>query len=477
MRYLVNGLKILGLLVGLLLLLVAGVILADGRRTSYLLVDQVPEAAENSYILQHVHILPMTADTVLFDHSIRIRDGVIEAMGPDLAAGGLPVVDGEGRYLLPGLMDMHVHVWDEYELGLYLASGVTAVRNLWGQPMHLRMKERINQGKILSPAFFTSSPKLTGPDYAGDDNLQLTSVEEARKKVASCAERGYDLIKTYNGLTPPLFEAILAESRQQGLDVVAHPSALLPYDAHFREPIRSIEHVEDIVQQPLDYHLDTMKLDEVVAGYVAHPESALCPTAVVFANIHRLITEPQILEEEALDAMNPLIRRVDSRAQFDRWSHTRAEDPDIGEKISRQHDFHLLAIRKLHEAGVRIICGTDAGIGITPPGASIHDELAFYLEAGMNPFEALQTATVHPSAVHAFLNDMGTIEAGKRANYLLTDDNPLEDLSALSTPHAVSVNGHRMDVETLQLFREKAADRSNLIVTGLRYAEYLLVER
>ncbi|HRW76608.1 MAG TPA: hypothetical protein P5563_11935, partial [Saprospiraceae bacterium] len=161
MRYLVSGLKILGLLVGLLLLLVVVVILADRMRTGYLQVDQVPEAAENSYVLRHVHVLPMTSDTVLFDHSIRIRDGVIEAMGPDLAAEGLPEVDGEGRYLLPGLMDMHVHVWDDYELGLYLASGVTAVRNLWGQPMHLRMKEKIRSGKILSPAFFTSSPKLT----------------------------------------------------------------------------------------------------------------------------------------------------------------------------------------------------------------------------------------------------------------------------------------------------------------------------
>ena len=477
MRYLVSGLKILGLLVGLLLLLVVVVILADRMRTGYLQVDQVPEAAENSYVLRHVHVLPMTSDTVLFDHSIRIRDGVIEAMGPDLAAEGLPEVDGEGRYLLPGLMDMHVHVWDDYELGLYLASGVTAVRNLWGQPMHLRMKEKIRSGKILSPAFFTSSPKLTGPDYAGDDNLQLASVEEAREKVASCAERGYDLIKTYNGLTPPLFEAILAESRQQGLDVVAHPSALLPYDAHFREPIRSIEHVEDIVQQPLDYHLDTMKLDEVVAGYVAHPGSALCPTAVVFANIHRLITEPEILEEEALAAMNPLIRRVDSRAQFDRWSRTRAEDLDIGEKIRMQHDFHLLAIRKLHEAGVRIICGTDAGIGITPPGASIHEELGFYLQAGMSPYEALLTATAHPARVHAFLEDMGTIAPGKRANYLLVDGDPLEDLSVLADTQVVSVNGRRMAAGTLDHFRERALDRHNLIVTGLRYAEYLLVER
>ena len=90
--------------------------------------------------------------------------------------------------------------------------------------------------------------------------------------------------------------------------------------------------------------------------------------AVDREELKRVVRE--ILEEEALAAMNPLIRRVDSRAQFDRWSRTRAEDLDIGEKIRMQHDFHLLAIRKLHEAGVRIICGTDAGIGPTPSETS-----------------------------------------------------------------------------------------------------------
>lgn len=477
MKYVAKILKVVVLLILLLVMVVAGVLMVDTMRTDYLEIDHVHEAQSDSYVLRHVHVLPMTMDTVLEDHSVRIRGGVIEAVGSNLATDGLPEVDGKGRYLLPGLMDMHVHVWDEYELGLYLANGVTAVRNLWGLPMHLRMKEKTGSGHILSPAFFTSSPKLTGPDYAGDDNLQLSTPEEARARVASYQERGYDFIKTYNGLTEPLFEAILEECLERGLDVVAHPSALLSYDAHFREPIRSIEHVEDIVQQPLAYQLDTARLDSVVAAYVAHPGSALCPTAVVFANIHRLITEPEILEAEGLDWMNPLIRKVDSQAQFDRWARTRMEDPEIGDKIKMQHDFHLYAIRKLHEAGVRIICGTDAGIGITPPGSSIHDELAFYQEAGMSPFEALQTATVHPSVVHAFLGDMGTIEAGKRANYILTDSNPLKVLGALAGPNIVSVNGRMMDASTLDMFVQKAEVRRNLIATGLRYAEYLLVER
>ncbi len=477
MTHLIRVMKILSVLLLLLLLFVGGVFLMDSWQTGYLEVDQVEEAGLDSYVLHHVHIIPMTSDTVLPDHRIRIRNGVIEAIGPDLKAEGLAVIDGEGSYLVPGLMDMHVHVWDKYELGLYLANGVTTVRNLWGLPMHLRMKKATAKGDVLSPAFFTSSPKLSGPGYPGDDNLQLSSADEARKKVAAYKRRGYDFIKTYNGLTGPLFDAILDESIKLDLDVVAHPSAELDYAEHFHEGIRSIEHVEDIVQQPLDYHLDTTKLKEVVAGYVAHPGSALCPTAVVFANIHRLIAEPEILEEEGLQLMNPLIRKVDSQAQYDRWVQTRQEDPEIGDRIRVQHEFHLLAIRKLHQAGVRIICGTDAGIGITPPGTSIHEELAFYVEAGMSPFEALRTATVYPAEIHAFLGDMGTIEPGKRANYILTNGNPLEDLSVLAQPQTVSVNGRRMMEKTLQTFREKAVLRRNLVATGLRYAEYLVVEK
>jgi imidazolonepropionase-like amidohydrolase len=372
---------------------------------------------------------------------------------------------------------MHVHVWDEYELGLYLANGVTTVRNLWGQPMHLRMKEAIVSEEILGPLFFTSGPKLTGPEYLGDDNLQLFSAEEARQKVSDYQERGYDFIKTYNGLTEELFDAVLEKASELDFDVVAHPSAKVAYSYHFRPEIITIEHAEDIVQQPLNYQLDSAKLSEVVDLYASHPASALCPTLTVYHNIYRLMTESNIMHSEDLDYMNPLIRMVDSQAQFDRWTSAQASDSTWSGRIKAQHDFHLLAIQKIHENGGLIVAGTDAGIGVTPAGSSMHEELAFYQEAGMSAFEALATATTNPSKTHDFLSNQGSISVGKLANLILTKENPLEGLIALKDPLKVFVKGRKIESETLLEFKRKAKNRPNKLVSGLRYAENLLIEK
>lgn len=464
-------------LIGLVFIFLAGSLLIDSWNTSYLKVKKNEGAKMNSYLIRNVNVVPMTADTLLSSVDIKVVDGIIEMVGSNLNAEGLEIIDGNGAFVSPGLIDMHVHVWDRYELGLYLANGVTTVRNLWGQPMHLRIKEDINKEKILAPMFFTSSPKLTGPVFMGDDNLNLFTKIDAKTRVADYKERGYDFIKTYYGLTEELFDAVLEQAIESDLEIAAHPTNEVPYSYHFKDQIKSIEHAEDIVQQPLEYELDATKLNEVVELYALNPNSALCPTITVYYNIYRLLTEDNILEHQELSMMNPLIKMVDSEAQFNRWQGTKANDASITQRIKDQHEFHLLAIQKLHEKGVNIIAGTDAGIGVTIPGYSLHSELDFYLKAGMTNFEALKTATVNPTKTHSFLNNLGTIESGKVANLVFTSTNPLDDLSALRNPENVMIRGRQLSRETLDEFVEKAADRSNLIASGLRYAENLIVEK
>jgi len=464
-------------LFGLVVLTAAAALLIDSWNTSYLDIDNHPESRQNSYFITHVNVVPMTADTILENTTVKIVDGSIRSIGENSNDENLPEINADGKFLTPGLIDMHVHIWDKYELGLYLANSVTAVRNLWGHPMHLRMKKEINDGDILSPTFFTSGPKLTGPKFIGDDNLQLFSPEEAREKVADYKARGYDLIKTYYGLTPDIFDAVIDECKKQDIDIAAHPSNEVPYDYHFQAPIKTLEHAEEIVQQPLAYDLDTTKLNAVIQQYTNYPSAALCPTIVVYHNIYRLMTVDNILNRDELAFMNPLIRMVDSKAQYDRWSNSKANDSTVVPYILKQHNFHLLAVRKLHEQNVNIVCGTDAGIGVTLPGYSIHKELEFYKSAGMTNYEALKTATINPTKTHDFLKNMGTIEPGKLANFVLTKDNPLEDVSALQTPELVMVKGRKIESETLKEFEEKAKNRSNLLVTGLRYVENLIVEK
>jgi hypothetical protein len=550
----------------------------DQQRTEYLKPEnRLPAFAEGAILLTNVQLVPMTADTVLSGMAVYLEDGVIrriveertldefdgvddfdevggleevdrfDEMDAFEAVGGLEEVDelwyregnftrvdAEGRYLMPGLIDMHVHLWDRYELGLYLANGVTAVRNVWGMPMHLRMKEEAHRGEYLSPRIYTTGPKLTGQEVIDGSNWQLSDVAEARSRVRAFHDEGYDFVKTYYGLSRELFEAILEEASELGIDVVAHPTPGVAFSDHVHPQIRSIEHVEDVVQQALEFQMDSLALQQVLDGlmreaeaigmgssrggsdeqeafremiapsdlsdlsasndpgelgephqpdpntnkvrYEVQYEVRYCPTMTVFHNITRMLREDSILTSDSLAFMNPLVRLVDSKAQFERWSGAKAQDPGVVDRLEAQHAFHLEIVRAMHEAGVTLIAGTDAGIGVTLPGFSIHEELAFYREAGLSNFEVLRTATVNAAGTHGVMGDLGSIEEGKAASLLLLDGNPMEDLGALRDPVVVFLDGVPLGRDQLGRMKEQAFGRKNRVATGVRYLENLVQE-
>tara|TARA_R110001632_G_scaffold83134_3_gene184225 strand:- start:4626 stop:6059 length:1434 start_codon:yes stop_codon:yes gene_type:complete len=470
-------LKFIVIIIGVLLISIAITLLVDKQSTNYLKVKKNKSADNNSFLITNVNIIPMNQDTILVDKMVYIKDGIIQKIADSIEIDGVETLDAKNKYLTPGLIDMHVHVWDRYELGLYLSNGVTAVRNLWGMPMHLRLKEDVNNDEIISPLFFTTGPKLTGPEFIGDDNLNLTSPSEAKEKVISYKNRGYDFIKTYYGLTEDIFDAVIEQAITSDIDIVAHPSQKVPYSYHFNSQIKSIEHAEDIIQQPLNYKLDTLKLKEVINDFSKSKHTSFSPTLTVYNNIYQMLIDDDILESEQLQYMNPLIKKVDSKAQFERWYNTKLRDSSIVKTIKNQHDFHLKIIKKLHEAGTTFICGTDAGIGVTIPGFSIHQELAFYKEAGLSNYEVLKTATINASKTHSIMNNMGTIEVGKIANLLLINNNPLLDLSALQNPTTVFIKGRKLNRDSLDNFEEKAKNRKNLIASAVRYLENLMFEK
>ena len=477
MKILKRIFKLIGVLLGVLVVTIITVLLVDNQRSSYLKMEKIGPAEDVSYLMVNVNIVPMTRDTILVDKMVLIENGLIENIADRIEIEGIETIDAANKYLTPGLIDMHVHIWDKYELGLYLSYGVTAVRNVWGMPMHLRLKNEINKGELLSPMLYTTGPKLTGPEFIGDDNLQLYSPEEAKQKVLAYKKKGYDFIKTYNGLTPDIFDAVKEQAKISKMDIVAHPSHKVPYSYHFDTQIKSIEHAEDIIQQPLNYKLDSLKLKEVIIGLSKSKHTSFCPTLTVYHNIYRMLTEDSILTSKPLELMNPLIIKVDSKAQFDRWYYTKLKDSSIVKSIKDQHDFHLKTVKDMNEAGVNIISGTDAGIGVTVPGMSIHKELALYKEAGLSNYEVLRTATANASRTHSVMNNMGTIEIGKIANLILVDRNPLTDLSALEKPSTVFIKGRKLNREHLDHFKEQARNRKNLIASGLRYLENLLIEK
>lgn len=476
MKFLKRFIKGIVILLALLLLFVLGTLLLDANRTSYLDIDAHPALANTDYIIRNVNIVPMTQDTILPGKSVWVENGNIKQIADRISADAVQEIDGKNGYLSPGLVDMHVHVWDRQELGLYLANGVTTVRNLRGFPMHLRIKEDIANGKVLSPQLFTSGPILTGPNDPGNEKIQVKDVKMARDLVKKQKEQGYDCIKTYAGMPQDIFYAVLQQAEASQMDVVVHPSFEVPYGTNFHRQVSSIEHAEDVVQQALEYKLDTTVLKSVVAQYAAS-QKTFSPTLTGYYKISEMLQDENILESEQASFINPLVLEVDSKAQLERWSNEKQRNANIEKQILDQHLFHLEIVNELNRIGINIVCGTDAGIGVTAPGFSIHEELDFYLQAGMTNYGALKTATVNASKVHGKMRSIGTVEEGKRANLLLTEQNPLNNLKTLQHPSWVMINGRKLDQDLLQQLKDEAKDRKGLVTTALRWLEYLVKEK
>ncbi|RTE53846.1 amidohydrolase [Arenibacter aquaticus] len=468
--------KIAGvLLVGLVLMISIALVVVlglDSKKTSYLRIQKTVD----SYVIKNVNIVPMTNDTILINYDILVRNGSIFKIAPDIFIKNAQQIDGRGKFLSPGLADMHVHVWDDYELGLYLSKGVTTLRNMWGMPFHLRMKERLNRNEIYAPLFLTASPKLTGPQDEGIDKKQLKNSKEARRLVAKYKKQGYDYIKTYSGLPPHIFDAIKNEALAQNISLAAHPSFEVPYGYHFSDPIRAIEHTEDIVQQALKFQDDSLLLDTTIEKYV-QTEIGHTPTLTVFHKILEIIEkESALLTEYNTGYINPAFLEIGSQEDYNRWTSTKLYDSLIGQRILKQHQQHLRIVKRMIDAGVLLMAGTDSGISYAVPGYGIHEELGFYKEAGLSNYEVLKTATLNPSKVYKELSRTGTIEVGKLANMVLTRENPLVDLRSLEKPEAVFIKGQLLDIDQLTKFEEKAFNRNNYLATIIRLAEGLLLQ-
>ncbi|CAM3331158.1 amidohydrolase family protein [Zobellia roscoffensis] len=460
---------------GLILLVAIAIVLIlwlDSRHTSYLRIRDT----NNSFVLTNVNIVPMTADTVLYGQRILVKNGEIMEIAPTIDGGPYKRIDGKGRFVTPGLADMHVHIWDDYELGLYLSKGVTTVRNMWGMPFHLRMKERISNNDIYAPLFFTASPKLTGPDDGGIDKKQVKDAQDARSLVVRYKEQGYDYIKTYAGLPQAIFDAIKDEATAQHITLASHPSFEVPYDYHFSKPIKSLEHTEDIVQQVLDFKQDSILLQSTIDAYVLN-KMAHTPTLTVFHKIVEIIKKDSLLlKQHGIGYMNPAFLEFGAKDDYNRWTSTKLYEPEVGNRIKKQHQHHLQIVKQMNDAGVTLIAGTDSGISYAIPGFGIHEELGFYIDAGLSNYEALRTATVNPSKVYKELAETGTLENGKLANMILVKDNPLENLETLETPEAVFIKGHPLDTKTLTQFQTKAFRRGNYWSTLVRLGEGLLFQ-
>ena len=392
-----------------------------------------------------VNVVPMDAERVLEHQTVIVRNRRIVAMGTSSeirVPEGATRIDGGGKYLMPGLAEMHGHLplpsraypdrWPDDVLFLYVANGITTVRGMQGRPQHIEMRSRLESGDLLGPRIYVAGPPLSGA---------VSSAEEGERRVRQYAEAGYDLLKIHERITPEVYDAIASTAKELSIDFAGH----VPDEVGFFGAVQAGQITVD--------HLDNMydavegnvnRIDELVEVLRRH-SAWVVPTEVLWQTAFLAPGDPAALRRE-----RPEIRYV-PRSMVEQWSRrlegTRAAgvDPSGEDRIA----FRLQLIAAIDNAGVGLLLGTDSPQIFSVPGFCLHREIQVMVEAGMSPYQVLSAGTRRVAEYFGTEGSTGTVAVGKRADLLLLNGNPLED-ARVSDRAGVMVNGRWLSADEIQ---------------------------
>lgn len=413
-----------------------------------------------------VTVIPMTEPgAALPDHTVLVRNGRIERLGPratvEIPAGALRI-DGTGRYLLPGLADMHVHLEyfeDPELLLLFLDHGVTTVRNMDGRPYLLEWRRRIAAGELAGPAIVTAGPLLDGDPPLRDDNTVVRDTAEAQRIVAEQHAAGYDFVKVYTNLSPEVWQAILAAARERGLPVAGHVPRRVSLEQALASGMASIEHLDgydDLIESDespfrnrwhwskrfLAMPADPAKIRDAArrtaaAGVWNVPTLVEKEKTAPLAEMRSWLERPEIqkLPPEFRDAWDPAGWDEDRRRPYENLD---AEDLAL---LARGKQQRLALVKALVDAGAGVLVGSDTPNPFVVPGLGTIEEIRLFVEAGLTPEQALAAATREAARFLGQEKEFGTIAPGLRADLLLLEANPLEDVAHLDRRIGVMVRG------------------------------------
>lgn len=399
--------------------------------------------SQSVYAIEGVHVLPMDRETVLENRTVIVRGDRIVTVGP---AGEVEIpdgaerIDGSGKYLLPGLAEMHGHIpppnlpdsypetYTEDVLFLYLAAGITTVRGMLGSEGQQELKDRVDRGEMDGPHLY-----LAGPSFNGQT---VTSPSQAAERVRRQKEEGWYLLKVHPGLTREEFDAMAQTAHE--VDI--------PFGGHIPEAV-GLLHALDSGQQTID-HLD---------GYIAYLEGGdqpvsesdleevaelslqsgvwVVPTMALWETIIGSADYEQMEQFDELKYMPPVV--------LDQWRNSveTIRSNSNMETAGVHAENRLKLLKALSDAGVPILMGTDAPQLYSVPGFSIHRELPFMSRAGMSTYEILKSGTLAVGEYFSDVDRFGTVAADQRADLLLVDRNPLENLEHLQQLSGVMVGG------------------------------------
>ena len=393
------------------------------------------------------------------------------------------VVDATGQYLMPGLWDMHTHVYfdgtaaagSDLILPLLLANGVTGIRDMGSElEAVLRARAAVAAHQLLGPRLVVSGPMLDGPKSPYKASIAIATAEDGRRAVDMLKRRGVDFIKVQSLVPRDAYFAIMAEAKKVGLPVDGHvPDAVRAAEA-VAAGQRTFEHLIGIFEASSTAETAYVAGGEkspgrFLATYELSREAAFLPQLAA----HDVWQCPTLFWERGQWLVDSIAWRQDSALVYagrswvaQRWPKAQIS---IGKSLDTEplpvrarfvtHELNL--VRRLHAAQVPFLAGTDTPAGVdVMPGSSLHLELQRFVAAGFTPLEALQTATLNPARFYHQLQDFGSVQPGRLADLVLLRANPLIDIANTQKIAAVVADGRylsRKDLDELQLRLKQVA--------------------
>lgn len=413
------------------------------------LSKQMPGRRTGTFAFTGATLIDGTGAAPIANATVVTRDGKILAAGP---SGKVKVpadaqrIDVAGKYIIPGLWDMHAH-YEQVEWGpIYLAAGVTTVRDVGNEfDFITAVRDALNSGAALGPHMLLAGiVDGDGPHAIGVE--RVNSPADAQMWVKRYRDAGFQQIKIYSSMKSDNVRAVCTDAHQLGMTVTGHiPNGMTAYDG-VSDGMDQINHIHYILDMLLPANVDLMKLkgpDRLKMMASLDVNSKQGKKAIAFLKQHGTVIDPTMalmeFQNRSADVppetMEPGIGHVapELREQL----VNEGMPPQLAADAQKLTQEQLAIIGALHRAGVRIVAGTDQ----TVPGYSLYRELELYVQAGFTPMEALQAATIVPARAMKVDSDSGSIEVGKRADLAILDANPLENIHNIRSVRSVVANG------------------------------------